>query len=241
MRCAQEPLVERRGWLIVEEKLPPFRTRIRRRLRRGKTLQISGECAHIRLNHENPDEVKVGPRPTFLLVWIERETIAALIGPTLEAMGFELVRVMSTAADSGRPLQVMAERLDRQGMTVDDCAEISQGGVGDFGCGRSDQGSLSARSELARDRSTIDQARRFRTLCGVRREGRDSIGRSKGKESSREGCLVSTNETVRLALPDGERVIPAGIDQEGEARADRRTLSGGRGRRKELSVDRFWH
>ncbi|MGI9434261.1 MAG: ribosome maturation factor RimP [Geminicoccaceae bacterium] len=45
--------------------------------------------------------------------------------PTLTAMGYELVRVMSTGGQ--RPtLQIMAERLDRAGMTVEDCAEISR-------------------------------------------------------------------------------------------------------------------
>ena len=41
-------------------------------------------------------------------------------------MGYELVRV-HYGSGSGRPtLQIMAERLDRQPMTVDDCAEISR-------------------------------------------------------------------------------------------------------------------
>ena len=41
-------------------------------------------------------------------------------------MGYELVRV-HYGSGSGRPtLQIMAERIDRQPMTVDDCAEISR-------------------------------------------------------------------------------------------------------------------
>jgi ribosome maturation factor RimP len=48
-----------------------------------------------------------------------------LIAPRLDAMGYDLVRVMFQG--KSRPtLQVMAERRDGQPMTVDDCAEISR-------------------------------------------------------------------------------------------------------------------
>ena len=51
--------------------------------------------------------------------------VEALIRPTLAAMGYDLVRVQLMGG--GRPvLQIMAERLDRAGMTVDDCADISR-------------------------------------------------------------------------------------------------------------------
>ncbi len=50
--------------------------------------------------------------------------IAALVEPTLEAMGFRLIRVRVTGA--GRPvLQIMAERNDGR-MNVDDCTEVSR-------------------------------------------------------------------------------------------------------------------
>ena len=51
--------------------------------------------------------------------------IAQTIEPSLEAMGYRLVRVVIT---SGRraTLQVMAERRDDQPMTVEDCADISR-------------------------------------------------------------------------------------------------------------------
>ena len=51
--------------------------------------------------------------------------IARTIEPSLTAMGYRLVRVVLTGAR--RPvLQVMAERLDDQAMSVDDCAAISR-------------------------------------------------------------------------------------------------------------------
>lgn len=51
--------------------------------------------------------------------------IEAIIAPSIEAMGYEVVRVMLTGGR--RPtLQIMAERADGSGMNVDDCAEISR-------------------------------------------------------------------------------------------------------------------
>lgn len=53
------------------------------------------------------------------------ERIAEMIEPSLEALGYELVRVQLLGAR--KPvLQVMAERGDGRPMTVDDCAEISR-------------------------------------------------------------------------------------------------------------------
>ena len=55
---------------------------------------------------------------------VDTIAIAQMIEPSVQAMGYRLVRVVVT---SGRraTLQVMAERLDELPMTVDDCARIS--------------------------------------------------------------------------------------------------------------------
>ena len=51
--------------------------------------------------------------------------IESILGPSIEAMGYALVRVMISGGR--RPiLQIMAERADGSGMNVDDCAEISR-------------------------------------------------------------------------------------------------------------------
>lgn len=53
--------------------------------------------------------------------------IARLIEPTLNGLGYELVRVQIGGGRAGTPvLQVMAERRDGQAMTVEDCADISR-------------------------------------------------------------------------------------------------------------------
>ncbi len=54
-------------------------------------------------------------------------SIDRLIEPTLNELGFELVRARFLGSADKRTLQVMAEPLDRtRTMTVDDCAEMSR-------------------------------------------------------------------------------------------------------------------
>lgn len=47
------------------------------------------------------------------------------ITPALADMGYEVVRVSLSGGDM-KTLQIMAERLDRVDMTVDDCADVSR-------------------------------------------------------------------------------------------------------------------
>jgi ribosome maturation factor RimP len=51
--------------------------------------------------------------------------IAPMIEPSLQAMGYRLVRIAFLGAQRAT-LQIMAERLDGAPMTVDDCTEISR-------------------------------------------------------------------------------------------------------------------
>ena len=55
------------------------------------------------------------------LLWLEDR-----VAPTLEAMGFAVVRVAVTGASGRRALQVMAERADGSPVTVEDCEQISR-------------------------------------------------------------------------------------------------------------------
>ena len=57
---------------------------------------------------------------------IDTNEIASIIEPSLEAMGYRLVRLMQTGGLRRPTLQVMAERRDDAAMTVDDCAAISR-------------------------------------------------------------------------------------------------------------------
>ena len=53
------------------------------------------------------------------------EQIELEITPSLKDMGYEVVRVALNGSET-KVLQIMAERLDRVDMTVDDCADISR-------------------------------------------------------------------------------------------------------------------
>jgi ribosome maturation factor RimP len=53
------------------------------------------------------------------------DAIVPIIEPSLEAMGYRLVRVAFLGARRAT-LQIMAERIDDAPMTVDDCTEISR-------------------------------------------------------------------------------------------------------------------
>lgn len=56
---------------------------------------------------------------------VREQELAKLFTPILEDMGYEMVRVQITGSRNPT-LQIMAERRDGVGMTVDDCAEISR-------------------------------------------------------------------------------------------------------------------
>lgn len=53
------------------------------------------------------------------------ERIAAIVGPSIEADGFELVRVQLTDG-APRTLQIMVDRIDGGPMIVEHCAKISR-------------------------------------------------------------------------------------------------------------------
>lgn len=159
--------------------------------------------------------------------------VERLIAPTLDGMGYELVRVQLSGGRQHSRLQVMAERADQQGMTVDDCAEISRAVsalldvedpiAGSYELEVSSPGidrPLTRAQDFARFaghqakiemRRTVDGRRRFRGLL-------------KGLE---EGCAVleMEGETLKLPVDDVERaklVMPEALIGGGRAKPGRR-------------------
>lgn len=55
----------------------------------------------------------------------EMKELENLLTPTIDAMGFEVVRIM-TIGLKNPTLQIMIERKDREPMVVDDCAMVSR-------------------------------------------------------------------------------------------------------------------
>ena len=54
------------------------------------------------------------------------EKIKEIIEPSVNAEGFDLVRVLFSGAEKDNTLQIMVERLDGQNMTSDDCEKLSR-------------------------------------------------------------------------------------------------------------------
>src|SRR3546814_16738531 len=67
-----------------------------------------------------------GPGKALMETTDAAARVERIIAPTLDDMGYEVVRVQLSGGRQHSRLQVMAERADQQGMTVDDCAEISR-------------------------------------------------------------------------------------------------------------------
>lgn len=109
------------------------------KLRRGRPIPLpaAAVCLYMRPTKEVPYQtiLRSGPAAHFLFADLPEERtrrlpntaddIAPLIEPSLEAMGYRLVRVAFLGAGRAT-LQIMAERFDGAPMTVDDCGEISR-------------------------------------------------------------------------------------------------------------------
>ena len=55
----------------------------------------------------------------------EQHPIYVMVAPSIESMGFEVIRIILTGTQ--RPtLQIMIERQDRKNLVVDDCASVSR-------------------------------------------------------------------------------------------------------------------
>ena len=137
------------------------------------------------------------------------EKIRAAIEPALEDMGFELVRVMLTGGQ--RPtLQIMAERADREAMTVDHCAEISRtvSALLDV------EDPISGAYQLEVSSPGLDRPLTrpgdFERFAGfeARLETDQAID---GQRRFRGRLLGLDQEDIRLDMPDGERRIPLGL------------------------------
>ena len=55
----------------------------------------------------------------------EKHPLYDMVAPTIESMGFEVVRILLTGTQKPT-LQIMIERQDRKNLVVDDCAAVSR-------------------------------------------------------------------------------------------------------------------
>ncbi len=75
----------------------------------------------------NQSSACVVPKTLWVTVGTGDQTalIENLIGPSIAAMGFDLIRVRFMGG-GGKTLQVMVERQDRRPINVDHCADVSR-------------------------------------------------------------------------------------------------------------------
>lgn len=132
--------------------------------------------------------------------------VERLVGPPIEGLGYELVRVRLTGG--GVPtLQVMAERKDRREMSVDDCAEISRliSAVLDVDDPIPGSYTLEVSSPgLDRPLVRAGDYERF-AGCEVRVETRGPID---GRKRFRGRLVGRRGEQVVIAIGDVEHAIP---------------------------------
>lgn len=158
--------------------------------------------------------------------------IERIIAPTLDGMGYELVRVQISGGSQHSRLQVMAERIDQKGMTVDDCADISRAVsalldvedpiAGSYDLEVSSPGidrPLTRPQDFARFAGHEAKVEMRRVIEGRRR----FRGLLKGVE---DGCavLVMEGEAVKLPVEDIEKaklLVSEGMIGGGKGRAGR--------------------
>lgn len=135
--------------------------------------------------------------------------VARIIAPSLEAMGYTIVRVRLSGG--GRPtLQIMAERADGAEMTVDDCAGISRAVSALLDVEDPIAGAyvLEVSSPgLDRPLTRPDDFTRF-AGHEAKLELSDAVD---GRKRFRGRLVGLEGENVRIAAEDGECVLPVAV------------------------------
>ena len=137
---------------------------------------------------------------------VDTKVIAQLIEPSLDAMGYRLVRVALTSG-RGPILQVMAERADEASMTVEDCAEISRSVSAVLDVADPIAGAYTLEvSSPGIDRPLV-RAEDYDRFSGF--EARIELARPVGGRKRFRGRLLGTADgEVRLVTQAGETRLP---------------------------------
>ncbi len=135
------------------------------------------------------------------------ERLDALINPTLDSMGYELVRVML----SGKQrvvLQIMAERKDGVDMTVEDCADISRALSAILDVEDPIQGAYTLEVSSPGIDRPLTRRLDFERFTGF--EVRIELARPVENRKRFKGRLLGIDEAgvVRIAAEDGEFSLP---------------------------------
>jgi len=167
--------------------------------------------------------------------------VEQIIAPTLGDMGYELVRVQLSGGRQHSRLQIMAERADHQGMTVDDCADISRAVSALLDVEDPISGSYDLEVSSPGIDRPLTRAQDFVRFAGHQakielREAVDGQRRYRGLlKGVDEGCAVLETEkgTIGLPIADIERAklaLPDEFQASGQGRGRRGRRSGKEGK-----------
>lgn len=129
------------------------------------------------------------------------QRIEGLIGPVIDGMGYELVRVAMMGA--ARPtLQIMVERKDYAAMTVDDCAAVSRAVSAALDVEDPIQGNYSLEVTSPGIDRPLTRRKDFERFAGF--EAKVEMEKAVGERRRFRGKLLGLHEdAVRLATPEG--------------------------------------
>ncbi len=141
------------------------------------------------------------------------KTVTDLIGGELAAMGYDLVRVSISPGGRYLTLQVMAERLDRKAMTVEDCVKISHAVSPALDAADPLAGRYTLEvSSPGTDRPLV-RLQDFERFTGhtARIELAAPLGGIAGSQRRFEGSIVRVtgNAEIELKTEQGDVVVPA--------------------------------
>ena len=134
------------------------------------------------------------------------DSVDKLIGGTVEAMGYEVVRIAMMGSRARPVLQVMIEAKDERPLTVDDCADVSRAVSALLDEADLIDGAYTLEVTSPGIDRPLTRLKDFDRFAGL--EARvetdlpiDGRKRFKGRLAGTEG------EAVRIVLPEGEVVI----------------------------------
>ncbi|MGC2854909.1 ribosome maturation factor RimP [Novispirillum sp. DQ9] len=137
-----------------------------------------------------------------------QERLAAIIEPTLEGLGYELVRVM-VQGTKRQTLQVMADRVDGAPMTVEDCSTISHALSAVLDVEDPIPGAYNLEVSSPGIDRPLTRAKDFVAWAGFEAKVEtDSLVAGRKRFSGRLLGLDEAGEAVRLVAEDGEHGIP---------------------------------
>lgn len=130
-----------------------------------------------------------------------------LIEPTLDAMGFELVRV-ALSGDRRPTLQVMADRADEAPMTVEDCAEISRALSAVLDVEDPIAGAYTLEVSTPGIDRPLTREKDFARFAGHEAKVELAVPRADGRKRFRGALIGARDGMVSIQTEDGPATLP---------------------------------